>query len=1250
MNKIPDSIAKNPELKPAQDYYRLRREGIGFISQMAGALWTDYNTHDPGITVHESLCYALTDLAYRSGWDIADLLMPEKPSPNPKQPYPEQAFFTARDILTVNPLTPDDFRRLLIDLEPVRNAWVFCRECACGTGYYAWCDKNQLHVGYQLPATVEETTTVVPQGLYDVLLELESDAELGDLNDRKIQHRYSVFDIDGNPHTTLLELRFPDWGLAHPQQWQTFLSADDAFAQQNGASFTVKVGIGAAKGYDVLTDAGLDADGKDQYLRNHWRQVWYLRFELELQPGLEKIVIEPAALRLFGDTTAKNHITADRMRQLFEDGTAAGFIRRYRDKLKLTLAGIASAKQRLQDRRNLDEDYCRIQLVGIEDVSVCADIEVAPDTDIERVQAEIWFRTEHYFNPPVPFYSLQELLAEEWPVEDIFDGPELDNGFLKAADLNASALKSVLRVSDLVNSLMDIDGIVAVNNLLLSKYDQAGNVSKGAADPTWAGDGTPVFDPNQISAAWLLFVTPLHQPRLHREMSRFLFFKNGLPFLPRLDEAYDTLIQLRGERERPKIKNNANNDLAIPAGQFRDPEAYFPLQHGLPPAYGIGPEGLPAQAPALRKAQARQLKAYLLVYEQILANALAQIAHAADLFSLDATVTRTYFVKLFNDTVISAYSDLTQGLGLTELQAMTETQVEFYQRRNRFLDHVMARFGEQFKEYALLLTRFQGPAKAQDRLIADKITFLNAYPSISHDRGKAFNYTLPVSQDNQSGIKKRVSLLLGFPDLRFDWTITGPDGGPYAVAYLLHDSQQKGWLSGNLNLAATDAELAAQSAHHRLLTALSRPASFTITAAAGKYRLRVKAPNGPLLGRSALLSKAEAIDLQSELLAWAAHERAIVVEHLLLRPKFPGDALYPVCPDGDCRLCGDEDPYSFRLTWVMPGWTAPYNDNLELRGFADRTLRKETPAHLLAKICWVGNDGFIANDCDPIVVRIADWLLDHSELADGTHPDQTQACACAVALYQRFSAAFGVWYEDKTLNPFTSDALKTELEMLFAPLTSDGLDCAVVFDAATWQGMTTLLLEYFQQIVRAGWQFERFEDAWRLWLVADASIDWTEQRLPEQVHAILAAHLQNPTDADLCACSHAILAAYGATFYRWLQDNIQQGRALDDLTPFQPTAVIVPETGGAAPTFCTGLWFQTGASQMLQTLLDTRYTGYREVSYRLWRVVIGLAELRNTYPAATLHDCDDGSDANPVRLGSTALGSLHASRQPSDTL
>src|SRR5215211_8116558 len=110
-------LTNEQQLSPAEDFAFLRAEGIELIQKLSGKVWTDYNTHDPGITTLEALCYAITDLAYRTGWDIEDILSPEAASSDPLRPYPNQAFFTAKDILTINPATADDFRRLLIDLE-----------------------------------------------------------------------------------------------------------------------------------------------------------------------------------------------------------------------------------------------------------------------------------------------------------------------------------------------------------------------------------------------------------------------------------------------------------------------------------------------------------------------------------------------------------------------------------------------------------------------------------------------------------------------------------------------------------------------------------------------------------------------------------------------------------------------------------------------------------------------------------------------------------------------------------------------------------------------------------------------------------------------------------------------------------------------------------------------------------------------------------------------------------------------------
>ena len=48
------------------DFAALRTEGIRLLQELCGRSWTDYNLHDPGVTILEQLCYALTDLMYRA--------------------------------------------------------------------------------------------------------------------------------------------------------------------------------------------------------------------------------------------------------------------------------------------------------------------------------------------------------------------------------------------------------------------------------------------------------------------------------------------------------------------------------------------------------------------------------------------------------------------------------------------------------------------------------------------------------------------------------------------------------------------------------------------------------------------------------------------------------------------------------------------------------------------------------------------------------------------------------------------------------------------------------------------------------------------------------------------------------------------------------------------------------------------------------------------------------------------------------
>jgi hypothetical protein len=107
------------DLRPHEDYNFLRAEGIRLIERLSGKVWTNYNSHDPGITLLEALCYTLTDLGYRTSFEVRDILAPDSQDPDWGT-----IFYTSRQILPSNPVTLTDFRKLIIDTEGIKNAWI----------------------------------------------------------------------------------------------------------------------------------------------------------------------------------------------------------------------------------------------------------------------------------------------------------------------------------------------------------------------------------------------------------------------------------------------------------------------------------------------------------------------------------------------------------------------------------------------------------------------------------------------------------------------------------------------------------------------------------------------------------------------------------------------------------------------------------------------------------------------------------------------------------------------------------------------------------------------------------------------------------------------------------------------------------------------------------------------------------------------------------------------------------------------
>jgi hypothetical protein len=735
------TIPKLPRLEPAQDYAWLRAKGLEHVQKLGSRLWTDYNVHDPGITLLELLCYALTDLGYRTGFSVPDLLAAP---PGKKTDFSRQGFHTAREILTINPVTVRDFRKLLIDIEGVKNGWLSI-DTGAGEGVhvYADCKKGVLQYLPETPAPL------VVRGLYDVALEFDELERVGNLNSGKVFYNFAFNQGTSTASTALIELRLPSL---------VQLDADaPAYAALRSPASVLIAATATAAPVSVDFISGNKGDNRDVQSADQasaLRGVLYVTVTVKFLKDASdlssavSLTLSDVPMRVwFSSDVARRNLVLSDLKRAIEDPSSSGLLGKYLALLHTADGVIAEARRRLSAARNLCEDWCGVRSVLVEDVAVCAEFELEPSADIEAVMAEAYYRIEQYFSPEIRFSSLQELLDAGTPVEQIFEGPKLINGFLDDAGVDATNLKATLYVSDIISLLMDIEGVKAVRNLSLAGYDQEGKQI------------LPV-------QPWELAVTPGHQPRFYPQASKFLLFKNGLPFLPDQSELNDVLQVIKGRNAQPKFKA-AELDLPIVPGTYQLLQDYFPLQYQLPLTYGVGFEGLPATASVARVAQAKQLRGYLLFFEQMLVDYLAQLANLSEYFAVDTSVDKTYFGRFIDKSLIRDVEELYAGLDTGGVQALLESSAETLDRRNRFLDHLLARFAESFSEYALMLYRSTNDkGAAEKQLVERKIAFLKDVPRMTHDRGKAFDYSAPAdvcdpASENGAGLALRIERLLG---------------------------------------------------------------------------------------------------------------------------------------------------------------------------------------------------------------------------------------------------------------------------------------------------------------------------------------------------------------------------------------------------------------------------------------------------------------------------------------------------------
>lgn len=396
------------------------------------------------------------------------------------------------------------------------------------------------------------------------------------------------------------------------------------------------------------------------------------------------------------------------------------------DRLPAELA-LARVAARLHAHRGLGEDYA-LALRGTHEVWIHARIEVGPTDDPAALQAELFDRIDAHLSPAVRFTGLADARAAGRRLDELYEGPALARGFL---DGDLPEPRRTLRASDLLHVLTDVPGVRAVRSLALG------------ASPDGPRD------------RWAIQVPP-DKVAVLAPSSEFILLRAGLPL--RVDPA--RVRALLAERRNAQARPPAPGDPAgPPPGRDRDLARVRSIQHQFPATYGIGALGLPAAASPARKAQARQLAAYLLIFDQLLANAFAQLAHARDLLSPAVGASPTYFAQPVDDPGLDLAALLRKDPAA--FKTWLEGQVEATQtgdgplaRRQRFLAHLLARFAEDVGDYA----QIGGDPGDGAALVEARAAFLRRVARLGAARGAGRDL---LAGDDPSGLEQRLRLKLG---------------------------------------------------------------------------------------------------------------------------------------------------------------------------------------------------------------------------------------------------------------------------------------------------------------------------------------------------------------------------------------------------------------------------------------------------------------------------------------------------------
>ena len=614
---------------------------------------------------------------------------------------------------------------------------------------------------------------------------------------------------------------------------------------------------------------------------------------------------------------------------------------------------IEKIKHTFYQSRNLCEDLGDFEVVRNIDYELCAEIEIDSGYNPADILARIYFDCAQRISSSVLISGYDQFVDPKPSFDQLFDGPFTENGFF--IDKNLPQRQSEFVVSELFSVINRIDAVNHVQTISLSRHGET------FPDMIVSNKADEAFDlkiPDSTNEIKVILKTS----------GRVLPVTSG-EVIAKYDE-----INFKYNQSRSTAQDLT---LLYPTleGEVRPLDQYFSIQNQFPANYGINQMGVPASATTETKAKARQLKAYLLIFEQFLSNYLADLSNIRELFSPNSKRASTYAAQTLSSQQVHDLDAIYPDDAEQIIQQIVAKFDPYYDRKNRILDTLLSMYGERFSQNSLRhFSDYYSKDEVESVIIENKIAFLESIVKLGRDRGSASCYQ--ASNPEPCGLALRVAMLLGMtyqqgylcsaiseqnlelchdPDYRQRYSDS--------AAFMLIDSNddtydfsqppiQEAHASPSANALKNIAPVKVGSLPETLFRKGIYIKNYRIVAAPSTdhYHLAFMIDDehcwvlDSYRDRHSAASAAN--DLRRYLIQLNKHSEGLhVIEHLLLRPS---DSVFILKTNDEA----DYDFYSLRVSIVMPLWSKRC-DNREFRQLAEETIRLNTPAHLLPKIIWL---------------------------------------------------------------------------------------------------------------------------------------------------------------------------------------------------------------------------------------------------------------------------------------------------------